>query len=170
MMAKAKLSDDAKTYVVQALACFDSPSEVAEAVRKEFGVEITKQSVEAYDPTKVAGKGLAKTLKAIFEATREAFLKEISSIPIAHRAVRLRALQRMLEKAEKVGNIALVVQITVEAEKIVGEIYTNKRQLTGANGKPLFPRTITPEMTPQQAANIYAASLAERNEEWAADR
>ncbi|MEI9915947.1 MAG: DUF2280 domain-containing protein [Methylovirgula sp.] len=31
---------------------FDSPNTVVEAVKKEFKVEITRQSIEGYDPTK----------------------------------------------------------------------------------------------------------------------
>lgn len=102
-MAKAKLNREQQTYVVQSLACFDSPSVVAAALRKEFSVTLTPQSIEAYDPTKKAGKNLAERWKAIFEETRKAFLEDTSSIAISHRAVRLRALQRMADKAETAG-------------------------------------------------------------------
>jgi hypothetical protein len=37
-MAKAKLSDEVKTYIVQALAYFDALSIVAAAVKKELGI------------------------------------------------------------------------------------------------------------------------------------
>jgi hypothetical protein len=36
-MAKGKLGDEMKTLIVQSLACFDPPSIVVEAVRKEYG-------------------------------------------------------------------------------------------------------------------------------------
>ncbi|WP_150823948.1 DUF2280 domain-containing protein [Sinorhizobium arboris] len=42
-MAKGKLSEEVKTLIVQSLACFDAPSIVVEAVRKEFGETITRQ-------------------------------------------------------------------------------------------------------------------------------
>lgn len=160
-MAQGKLSDEAKTYVVQALACFETPSEVAEAVNREFGVEITKQSVEKYDPTKVAGANVAKRWRQLFEATRKAFLEDTATIAISHRAVRLKALQRMAEKAERMKNYPLAAQLYEQAAKEVGDAYTNRRQLTGANGKPLIPPTVpvTPGMTPQQAAEAYQALL-----------
>lgn len=160
-MAKGKLTDEAKTFVVQALACFDTASEVAEAVRKEFGVEVAKQSVEAYDPTKVAGKQLAKRWKMLFETTREEFLNNTASIAISHRTVRLRALQRMAEKAERMKNYQLAAQLLEQAAKECGDAYTNKRQLTGKDGKPLFPepKIIAPDMTPQQAAEAYASTV-----------
>jgi hypothetical protein len=47
-MANPKYSDEVKTYVVQALACFDSPAVVAKSVKAEFDVVISPQAVEAY--------------------------------------------------------------------------------------------------------------------------
>lgn len=136
-MANGKLTDEARTFVVQALACFDYPANVTEAVKKEFGVEITKQAIEAYDPTKRAGKNLARRWATIFEDTRKAFLDSLISIPIAHRAVRLRAIQRMAERAERQQNYQLAAQLLEQAAKEVGDIYTNRRQLTGANAGPI---------------------------------
>lgn len=134
---KSKLPPEAQTYVVQALACFDAPSIVAAAVKKEFEVTITPQAVEAYDPGKRAGRNLAEKWKALFEETRQAFLEDTSKIAISHRAVRLRALQRMAEKAETMGNIALAAQLHEQAAKEAGDSYTNRRELTGKNGAPL---------------------------------
>ena len=53
MAAKSDLSDDIKLFIVEHLACFDSPSVVVVEVEKEFGRKIARQTVEAYDPTKV---------------------------------------------------------------------------------------------------------------------
>jgi hypothetical protein len=50
---------------------------------------------ESHDPTKVSGKTLAKKWVDLFNATRDRFLNEISDIPIANKAYRLRVLQRM---------------------------------------------------------------------------
>ena len=55
----ATLSNEVKAFIVQALACFDTPSQVAAAVREEFGIEVTRQKCEAHDPTKRAGKDLS---------------------------------------------------------------------------------------------------------------
>lgn len=159
-MRKGKLTNEARTFAVQALACFDTPTEVAEAIRKEFGVEITAQSVEAYDPTKRAGANLAKRWRAIFETTREDFLTNTATIAISHRAYRLRALQRMAEAAMRMKNYSLARELFEQAAKEVGDAYTNRRQLTGANGKPLIPAAqIVGTMTPQEAAEAYQAIL-----------
>lgn len=136
-MAKAKLNQEQQTFAVQSLACFDSPSVVAAALRKEYGVSITPQSIEAYDPTKKAGAKLAAKWRALFEETRKTFLEDTATIAISHRAVRLRALQRMAEKAEGQGNMVLAANLLEQAAKEVGDSYTNRRELTGKDGKDL---------------------------------
>lgn len=145
-MAKAKLSDEVKTYVVQALACFDSPSIVAAAVKKEFSIEVSRQLVESHDPNKKAASGLAPKWRILFEETRKTFLEDTASIGISHRAVRLRALQRMADKAEGQGNMVLASSLLKQAAEEVGGSYTNRRELTGKDGKdlpvPVSPVTI----------------------------
>ncbi|APG91137.1 DUF2280 domain-containing protein [Sinorhizobium americanum] len=145
-MAKGKLKDEVKTFIVQSLACFDTPSIVVEAVRKEYGETITRQSVEGYDPTKKAGGNLAVKWKLLFEETRKTFLEDTATIAISHRAVRLRALQRMAEKAETQGNMVLAASLMKQAAEEVGNAYTNRRELTGKDGKdlpvPVSPVTI----------------------------
>lgn len=138
-MAQSKLTDEVKTFIVQALACFDSPSVVVKAVKEEFGETITRQSVEGYDPNKRAGRDLAQKWRLIFEQTREVFLADTSKIGISHRAVRLRTLQRMAEKAETQGNMVLASSLLEQAAKEVGNGFTNRRELTGKDGKDLVP-------------------------------
>ncbi|MBY5750796.1 DUF2280 domain-containing protein [Rhizobium leguminosarum] len=142
-MAKAKLTDEVKTHIVQALACFDSPSIVASAVKKEFGVEVSRQLVESHDPNKKAASGLAPKWRVIFEETRKTFLEDTATIAISHRAVRLRALQRMADKAENQGNMVLASSLLKQAAEEVGGSYTNRRELTGKDGKDL-PLPVSP--------------------------
>ncbi|AHD00467.1 DUF2280 domain-containing protein [Leisingera methylohalidivorans] len=141
-MANSKLTNEQKTYAVQALACFDSPSTVAKALKEDFGVQITPQAIECYDPNKRAGRDLAQKWRAIFEETRKAFLEDTSQIGISHRAVRLRTLQRMAEKAETMGNMMLAKDLLEQAAKEVGNAYTNRRELAGPGGGPVQVRTL----------------------------
>ncbi|WP_084636401.1 DUF2280 domain-containing protein [Mesorhizobium sp. WSM3626] len=131
-MATAKLPEAAKAFVVQRLACFDSPSDVAKAVNQEFGVVITRQSVEFFDPTKRAGKNLAPKWRTVFDEARKTFLHDIALIGISHRSVRLRALDRMAEKAMEQGKSELVLQALRQAAEEMGGIYTNRRGLPPA--------------------------------------
>ncbi|MFG0461549.1 DUF2280 domain-containing protein [Pseudomonas putida] len=123
----AALSNDVKAFIVQALACFDTPSQVVEAVQKEFSITVTRQQVETHDPTKYSGKGLAKRWVALFEDTRKRFREETAEIPIANRAFRLRGLGRMAEKAENMRNLALTAQLYEQAAKECGDMYVNRK-------------------------------------------
>ncbi|PLU86329.1 hypothetical protein CXG45_07875 [Pseudomonas plecoglossicida] len=123
----AALSSEVKVFVIQALACFDTPSQVAESVQKEFGLTITRQQIESHDPTKVSGKGLAAKWKQLFEDTRKRFREDITEIPIANKAYRLRGLNRMAAKAEGMRNLALTAQLYEQAAKECGDMYVNRK-------------------------------------------
>lgn len=123
----AALRSEVKAFIVQALACFDTPSQVVEAVRKEFGIDVSRQVCEGHDPTKYAGRGLAKRWADMFHVCRQRFSTETAEIPIANRAYRLRALGRMAEKAENMKNMALTAQLLEQAAKEVGDVYVNRR-------------------------------------------
>ncbi|WP_312226759.1 DUF2280 domain-containing protein [Pseudescherichia sp.] len=132
----AALKGEVKAFIVQSLACFDTPSQVVEAVKKEFGLTISRQQVESHDPTKANGKGLAQKWVDMFNATRDRFQNKISDIPIANKAYRLRALDRMATKTEGMKNFALASQLIEQAAKEVGDAYTNKHKFehSGPNG------------------------------------
>lgn len=155
----AALTDDVKAFVVQALACFDTPTQVANAVKEEFGLEITRMQVSTYDPTKFMGRNLSKKWREIFDATRKAFLKDQATIPIANQNFRLRALDRLYQNAASRGNAALAAQLLEQAAKESGGSFTNRREMTGKDGTPLIP-TNPQEMTDEQLAAIAATGSA----------
>lgn len=143
----AALKPEVKAYIIQMLACYDTPSQVVEAVQKDFGITITRQQVETHDPTKVSGKTLAKKWVDLFNRTHDRFLNEISDIPIANKAYRLRVLQRMSTTAEGMKNLGMTAQLLEQAAKEVGDAYSNKQkvELTGKDGGPLNQVTYTAE-------------------------
>jgi hypothetical protein len=123
----AALTPEIKTFIVQALACFDSPLQVAEAVREQYGMTISRQQVEIHDPTKRCSKGLARRWIVLFADPRCAFLRAIANIPIASRSYRLRALGRMLEQVERRGNLVLAARLLEQAAKEVGAASVDSR-------------------------------------------
>ncbi|EPN2807568.1 DUF2280 domain-containing protein [Serratia marcescens] len=141
----AALKPDVKAFIIQSLACFDTPKLVVESVQKEFGLKITRQQVESHDPTKVSGKSLAKKWVDLFYTTRERFKTEISDIPIANKAYRLRVLDRMATRTETMKNYALAAQIVEQAAKECGDAYTNRQKVehTGKDGGPIESATLT---------------------------
>ena len=123
----AALKNEVKGFIVQALACFDTPSQVVEQVKQEFGIEISRQLCESHDPTKRAGVNLAVKWVTLFHDTRKRFREETAEIPIANRAFRLRGLGRMAEKAENMRNLALTAQLYEQAAKECGDMYINRK-------------------------------------------
>jgi hypothetical protein len=91
----AALKEPVKIFIVQSLACFDTPQQVADAVKQRFGIELERQQCENYDPTKYGGRNLSKKLRELFERTRKDFKENIEDIPIANKAFHFKELQQM---------------------------------------------------------------------------
>ncbi|MCD0496924.1 DUF2280 domain-containing protein [Achromobacter sp. MY14] len=148
----AKLTDAHKRFIVQALACWDTPSQVAEAVKDEFGVDVPRVQVAQYDPTKVAGQKLAKKWRDLFEVTRDRFRQEVAEIPIADQAFRLRALGKIYERHLSRGNVVGAAAVLEQAAKEAGGAFTNRREHTGAGGGPIEQKTVVVDETQVAAA------------------
>ncbi|SSW67288.1 hypothetical protein AVE30378_02546 [Achromobacter veterisilvae] len=156
----AKLTEAHKRFIVQALACWDTPSQVAEAIKEEFGLDVPRMQVAQYDPTKVAGKGLAKKWRELFEATRKRFREEVAEIPIADQAFRLRALGKIYERHFNRGNVVGAAAVLEQAAKEVGGAFTNRREHTGLDGGPIEQKTVVVD------GKEIAAAVAELNRDY----
>jgi hypothetical protein len=137
----AALKKEVKLFIVRSLARFNTPTETAELVNQDYGVQVTKQQCEKYDPTKRAGENLSAELKAEFEIARKQFLDTPQNIPIANLSVRLQRLENQYQKHGK--NRVAALSILKQAAEDVGGKYTNKTELTGAGGGPLQSENVT---------------------------
>ncbi|MDD1009412.1 DUF2280 domain-containing protein [Pseudomonas shahriarae] len=149
----AALKDEVKRFIVQALACFDTPTQVVQAVKETFGVEVSRQQCEQYDPTKHAGRDLGVKWKAVFEDTRKRFREETAEIPIANRAFRLRTMNRFVERAETMKNIGLAMQILEQAAKEVGDVYVNRNRKDEPDDEPAIPTRIQVDVVDARKPN-----------------
>ena len=86
------LTDELKEFIVRGLARYETPSQVAESVQAIFGVTVSRQQVYRYDPA--CSQPPAQRWRDLHAVTRAKFLSEIAEIGVAHRAVRLRRLER----------------------------------------------------------------------------
>lgn len=148
------LSYEQKYFIVQQLACRETPTEVARSVKEEFGITITRQAVQAYDPTKWAGRDLSAELKQLFEETRKQFDADIDAIPIANKAYRLLVLQKIID-SPAVGPV-VKMQAVEQAEKMLGGLYTNKRDIT-SNGQSI---NVNPTVIELVAPDVKGADRA----------
>jgi hypothetical protein len=146
------LSDEIKEFIVNSLACFDTPSQVAEAVRANFGIEVTRQQVHEYDPA--CSRPPAQRWIDLHAATRRALLSEAAEIGIAHKMVRLRILDRLTHRCERNG-VALTLACLELAAKECGGFYENRRPvLLQLPAQPL------PAPSEPQAALLSNGNLA----------
>ena len=136
----ATLKEPVKIFIVQSLACRDTPQEVADAVKQEFKIEIERQQVAAYDPTKSRGKDLSKKFVDLFHKTRADFDAGLIDIPIANKHYRLKQYQKQLERNAK--NVMMSLKILEQAAKDVGGQFTNRQEITGKGGGPLQTTTV----------------------------
>lgn len=131
----AALKKEVKLFIVRSLARFNTPSETADLVHQDYGIKITKQQCEKYDPTKRSGENLSEELRREFEITRKDFLETPQNIPIANQSVRLQMYQTLAIRNSK--NTVMLLKILEQAAKEVGNQYTNKQEVTGKDGQPL---------------------------------
>lgn len=123
----ATLTTSQKRLLVTELATFSTPSEAAETVQEEFGVEVSRQQAAYYDPS--TGKQPAERWRELFRRTRQEYLDQTSEVGIAHKVYRLERLQRLYRRAEADGDVELAASLLEQAAKEVGEQFTNRRLL-----------------------------------------
>ncbi|WP_431437541.1 DUF2280 domain-containing protein [Acinetobacter lwoffii] len=156
----AALKEPVKIFIVQSLACFETPQQVADTVKQDFKIEVSRQQVAAYDPTKYVGRNLSKKLKELFEQTREDFRKNVFDIPIANKAYRLKELQKMYEDSGK-NKVAKQKLIVLAHRETDGHVI--KQEITGPNGGPIQTEntnTNTHQFTPEELAGLSAQELS----------
>ncbi len=144
--AMPHLTDEIKTFIVKGLACYDTPSQVAEAVRVNFDILVSRQQVHEYDPA--CARPPAQRWRELHAATRAALLRETAEIGIAHRAVRLLRLDRLASRCER-NSVRTALKCLEMAAKECGGMYENRRPIVL---QPAAQPAATQKETPQQAA------------------
>jgi hypothetical protein len=124
------LTDEIKAFIVKGLACFDTPSQVAEAVKATFDLEINRQQVHTYDPD--CSQPPAPRWRELHAATRERFLSDAAEIGIAQKAVRLRMLERYVQRAEARSFFTQAAAFLEQAAKECGGVYESRKPPKGA--------------------------------------
>jgi len=141
----AKLRDKERREVVKRLACFEQPAEVQDYVSEEFDKEPSIRQIIHYDPTKSEHTG--EKWEELFERTREEFLSDLDTIPLSHRAVRLRELTALYEKAKKDDEVQVAARMLKQAAKEVGDKFTNveRKEHSGPDGEAMQMKWVDPE-------------------------
>jgi len=132
---KSKLTDRHRTIIVRELACFTGLTDIQKKIKDEYGIEIKLQSVQHYDPNRVGGSRPAKRWVELFNHTREAFLSEIQdTVPLAHKSVRIKELALAANLFKRKGNYLAMAKVLEQIAKEVGNVHTNRHEITGKDG------------------------------------
>ncbi len=133
-----KLKDHHRAFLVREFACFATPMEAADALSKEFSIEIAPQSAQHYDATSFAGSRAAKKWRDLFAVCREAFLEDVKDkVPHAHKALRIKKLARAADAFESNKNYLAMARMLEQIAKEVGNVHTNRREFTGRDRGPI---------------------------------
>ncbi|MFK7406948.1 DUF2280 domain-containing protein [Acinetobacter baumannii] len=159
----AKLKKAEQLFIVRSLAQFMTPTEVVKAIKETFNITVSPQQVEAYDPTKVAGRDLRKEYKEVFKSTREEYLKQpIHNISGANDIVQLKILSDLL--FAKKNNVTMTIKIVDQMQKIMKGFYEKRLEITGAGGGPLKTENTNtpspPALTPEELSKLSPQELS----------
>jgi hypothetical protein len=115
------LTDEVKTFIVKGLARYETPTRVAASVKTNFGIEIDRRQVFAYDPA--GSRKPAKRWIDLHAATRAKFMQATAEVGIAQRVVRLRMLDRFANRAEEANQMERACHVLDQAAKECGGFY-----------------------------------------------
>ena len=127
-MPKKVVSDEVKTFIVKSLAVYESLSEVSKSIKEKFDLILKPQTIQHYDPTKIAGDDLDKDLKDLFFATRKQF-DEQEILPLSKKLVRIKKLGKYVEAFENFENFTAAAAVLEQIAKEEGGLYTNKQRI-----------------------------------------
>jgi hypothetical protein len=115
------LTDEMKAFIVRGLARYETPTRVAASVQAQFGIEIDRRQVFAYDPA--GSRPPARRWIDLHEATRAKYLRATSEIGVAQKVVRLRMLDRFANRADELNSMERAARFLDQAAKECGGFY-----------------------------------------------
>lgn len=108
-MAKGKLSEAVKTFVVQSLPYFDTTSIVVDTVRRECGQALDSQS-KGIIRTRRLEAIFQRSGRALFEEKRKSFVEDTATIAISHHAVGFVRYSAFTNRSEHTGKNGRPIQ------------------------------------------------------------
>jgi hypothetical protein len=124
------LTDEIKAFIVRGLARYETPTRIATSVKANFGIEIDRRQVFAYDPA--GSRPPAQRWIDLHAATRAKFLQAKAEIGITQKLVRLRMLDRFANRADENNQIARAAALLDQAAKECGGFYERYQRPKGA--------------------------------------
>lgn len=125
----ATFTTQQRRFIVEAFARFNTPTEVAELVEEEFGIDVKRTDVAYYDPECSTGGLPSERWQDLHEQARQRYIDNVAAVPISHERVRFDTLQKVIREALEDGDHDTVLQAVKQAAKESGGKFTNKKLL-----------------------------------------
>ena len=143
-----RLPDEVRRFIVTLLACHERIADVRRAVAEAFpdlpeGVVVTENKVRALDPTQARGQQMSPALKTLFWKTRRHFDTQAEKKLVGQLRHRLGLYDIVVARALSKGNEQLALLALKQAAQDAGGVFTNRRELSGPNGKPVETISMT---------------------------
>jgi hypothetical protein len=120
-----RLDDEIKEFIVKRIACYETPSSIAAALRINFGIDVDRRRIFDYNPR--GSRPPAQRWIDLHAATRARFLRDMAGIGVAQQVIRLRALDRFAEMAENNNRHDQAAKYLVLAARECGGFYEKGR-------------------------------------------
>jgi hypothetical protein len=130
-----RLDDEVKEFIVKGIACYETPSRIAAAVRINFGIDIDRRRIFDYNPA--GSRPPAQRWIDLHAAERARFLRDKAEIGIAQQVIRLRMLDRFAQMAEDDNQYDRAAKYLQQAARECGGFYE----------KQAAPRATSPRST-----------------------
>lgn len=128
----AALKTHQKELIVMNLAMFKTPTEVQTILREQEEIDVPLTSIIYYSPDH--SPKLAKKWRHLHSDTRDKYIEETSTIPIANKGFRLQEMQRNYFHLRNQGNIVGAQAVLTDAAKEANDFYS-KGDTTGEINK-----------------------------------
>lgn len=148
MAERNEIPGKLRSEVVVRLATGEAPEDVRDWLKKEHQVVVGASAISYYNAANPgARKRMPKCWRELFDRTREEYLEELSNGLILKKAHRIRIAEERVQRLRRKladsasPNPILEQRLQTWLEHIAreeGNAFTNKRELTGADGQPLF--------------------------------
>jgi hypothetical protein len=124
-----KLTPEQKAYVVRRLATYDTPTAIARDLEALFGVEISVQAVDHYNPERGSYDNLAPCWKELFWETRKAYIAACAEAGTMEQMLRVRLREDMVLMARDAGHYRIANELLDSIAKEAGKMFTNRHTL-----------------------------------------
>jgi hypothetical protein len=122
-MASHKLPQLARFAIIKALARDYMPMEIVTLIQREFGISISRQTVEHYDPRK--SWQVARPWEHYFIQELQAYNQELDNIAMESRAWRQTQRSKLLTTCKERGDIAMQLRVLDSAMKEANGAFIN---------------------------------------------